>query len=243
MLPVLDKLLWSGVKPQEAPQLVFIVGVPRSGSTYLYQLLTATGRYGYIDNLTQYLSDKSFRTALYVSNARHKNPPHDCFKSHHGNTEQCGLSAPNEGGKYFRSLRHSDYSRLKRDFQYVQSKINRPFVLKNLYVSLEIEQLKEILPEAKYIHLVRNRADNVQSILKARKDLNIGATEPWSAFPETTRHFSGEEELVNYQYDSITEYIEQQLQANVQSIKVSYEDLRKQEQTVLTEINEFIHDA
>ena len=113
----------------------------------------------------------------------------------------------------------------------------------NLYVSLEIEQLKKILPEAKYIHIVRNRADNVQSILKARKDLNIGKTDPWSAFPETTKHFSGEEELVNYQYDSITAIIEQQLQANVQSIKVRYEDLRKNEQTVLTEINEFIHDA
>src|SRR5690242_9126044 len=63
-----------------ALQPVFIVGTPRSGSTFLYQLLTNQFDVAYIDNLAARLADV-LPLAMWVSHGCFGSKPHNSFTS------------------------------------------------------------------------------------------------------------------------------------------------------------------
>ena len=80
---------------------VFIIGAPRTGSTFLYQSITNSLDVAYIDNLVELFYD-SFCAGFFISKALYGNKPHNNFVSYHGNTRRLGgLHAPSECGAFW----------------------------------------------------------------------------------------------------------------------------------------------
>ena len=92
---------------------VFIVGEPRTGSTIFYQIITNYFNVAYPDNLVNFYRRNAFigfALSKFIFNGR----AHNCYSSNFGNTDNCGLHAPNEFGQFW-------YRWLPRDRHFVTS--------------------------------------------------------------------------------------------------------------------------
>lgn len=219
---------------------VFIIGVPRSGSTLLYQLITKFFDVSYINNFV-YAARENIYYGFIFSNIFFKNKKHNSFNSDYGTTYKSGLNAPNEGGmiwnKWFsedevyfdnNSLSEEKKNDLKNIIKAILIKYNKPFVIKNLMFSQRLKVIKEIFPDAKIIHIKRLPEYNAQSIYKARKKLNM-SDEWWSTKPQNYK------ELLNLslieQSASQVYYIEKQINEDLKLfdsnniLTINYENL------------------
>lgn len=153
----------------EAP--IFIVGLPRSGSTLLYQILTEHYKLTYFSNFSSvFVSYPASISCL--SQAFQKITRLKSYKSNYGITP--GLFSPSESGgiyRYWSKLGEKKRStKVKNTINKISSVYNRPFIWKNLNLSNEIEFLNEIFPNALFIKIERDLEYIVQSIfLKMRK--------------------------------------------------------------------------
>ncbi len=180
--------------PHEVPLShppVFIVGAPRSGSTLLYQLLVVRFDVAYLSNLHCRLPGAP---ALVERMAGRRLEPPAAFSSDHGRTD--GLAAPSECGPYwYRFFRRSpqyvpledadpDALRdLRASVRALGDAAGRPVVFKNLLNSLRLEPLGAAFPEAIFLVVQRDLADNVASILAARRSVLGDEAAWWSAEP------------------------------------------------------------
>ncbi len=174
---------------------VFIIGVPRSGSTILYQAITATMDIGYINNLICSLYNSlplGFKLSKYI----YSNSTHTCFNSSFGHTTDYGYNAPSECGSFwYRWLprdKHfidwNDFDRnivhkIRQEVYSASNIIKRPIVFKNLNAGQRLRLISRTFPNARIIHIKREAAYNIQSILKARRNNNIPEHSWWSIKP------------------------------------------------------------
>lgn len=174
-------------------QPVFIIGAPRTGSTILYQ--TITNRYDvlYIDNLACKFYKNLF-FGMWLSNKIFKQKAHNCFQSDHGNTK--GLHAPSEcGGFWYRWLptdKHFiDYSdisdcmvdEIRDELTAIINCFDKPIIFKNLNMGQRMRLIQKIFPEAKFIFVRRDPLFTAQSIINAKRKLNISDDHYWSIMP------------------------------------------------------------
>lgn len=236
ILELIAKLVYRNEKPA---RVIFICGVPRSGSTFLYQELTNTLKFGYTDNYTQYVTEKSFIGGNIVSEYFLRRAPHNCFKSIHGTTNDCGLCAPNEAGKYWSIARESNnIEHVRGDFQIINAITNKPYIVKNLYTSLMIASISNVLPDARFIHIKRDKVSNVNSLIKARKKLGVLSNEDWSVMPDYEMPFLTEEERVEYQYDEINRIVTQGLK-DKRSFEIEYQNFLHNKERYIQDLLNF----
>ena len=247
----LERKRYENITTHTAP--VFILGVPRSGTTILYQSITNFLDVSYIDNLVN-LSRESALFGFFLSHLFFDNKPHNNFHSQLGKT--IGLHAPSEAGQYWykffpknipdidiQDVDQRKMNDLKKDIDYVLNKYKRPYVIKNLYFVERIRIIKKYLPSAKYIVVERDEVDNICSIYRVRKALG-DLTAWWSVKP---RFFS------EIQTSSVWEEIAAQvLMINLQIRKdlsdyskekiffLKYEDFFNSPAEILKEIASFI---
>jgi len=174
------------------PQVpILILGPPRSGSTLLHQLLVRRFRVGYLSNLhcRLYGGPSLVERALRGRGA----PPGD-FTSTHGRTE--GRLAPSECGEFwYRFFRRSpqyvpleeadpgSLRRLRAAVRELARAAGRPLVFKNLLCSLRVRPIATALPEALFLVVRRDEADNARSLLAARRRVHGDEATWWSAQP------------------------------------------------------------
>ncbi|MGM0478972.1 MAG: sulfotransferase [Bacteroidota bacterium] len=174
---------------------IFILGVPRSGSTYTYQLVTSVFNVNYIDNLID-VFHKNIRFAFKLSKWVYKGKRHQVFKSEFGNTMSYSWHAPSECGpfwyQYFPrssyyispdNIKEVDLEAFSSDIHWLSNKFSEPTVFKNLMVSGRIYALHKACPNAKFLFIKRDPFFNAQSIIQARRKLGIPENEWWSAKP------------------------------------------------------------
>ncbi|RMG82546.1 MAG: sulfotransferase [Bacteroidetes bacterium] len=181
----LEKLL--SPEPSVCPVIV-IVGVPRSGTTLLYQLMTNVFQVGYFDNVSQLLYPYPL-TGLHWSRKIYDNKPHNVFRSYYGRTYPYSMHAPSEMGIFWQQyfpkekiiLHPKEYQSEIKNVSKVFDKIlryeKRPFVLKNTYLSVRPAVVNQ-LPGVKVIHVKRNEEDNALALLAARKQF-LGNENAW----------------------------------------------------------------
>ena len=193
--------IWENKELKEIDQIqshwepIFIVGAPRSGSTYLYQLLSNHFDLLYPDNLTAHFHHNPI-FAFHLSNFFYKNKAHNSFQSEHGRTYSSGLHAPNEfTGFWYRwfpinkdhvtadEVTQETTKEMRAVIYSISNHFQKPILFKNLYNSLRLEYLHQVFPNAKIIFIQRNHPDQIQSILKARKRDLIDPNEWWSLKP------------------------------------------------------------
>lgn len=235
---------------------IFILGVPRTGSTILYQFITAFFNISYIDNLIN-LSRQNLFFGFWLSNRIFKNKSHNSFSSSFGNTQQEGLHAPSEAGQVWyewlpkgdvvlnkNSVSDKKKKSFKKNILAILNKYEKPLIIKNLYFNLRIKLLYEIFPTAKFIIIKRNPLYIAQSLYIGRKKNNDNINKWWSIKPKNFEDLS----KLNV-YDQIAGqiyYLEQQLYNDIalyskeNILEVSYENLNKFSIEDLNKLKKFL---
>ncbi|MFW6275598.1 MAG: sulfotransferase family protein [bacterium] len=149
---------------------IFIVGLPRSGSTLLYQLITNYFKVSYFSNLSAFFfAYPAIITSLTLP--FHKNFKIKNFESNFGFTS--GLFSPSEAGAiyryWFNGLKY-EMDLIKNTTEKITDILKRPFVWKNLNLSYEIERLHKLYPDALFVFVERDLEYICQSIY--RRTLN-----------------------------------------------------------------------
>jgi len=166
---------------------IFIIGPPRSGSTLLYQLVTAHYDFAYLSNAHCRLFGAPALVERILHDRIAEYPPQ--FESKYGRTE--GWGSPAECGEFwyrwfprhpqYTSLEDADPETMRKMRGTIRSLMRasgRPIVFKNLHCSLRIRPLGTYLPEALFIVVRRNTVDNARSILAGRFR-NLGDYSTW----------------------------------------------------------------
>jgi len=234
---------------------IFIIGLPRSGSTLLYQLITNYLDVLYINNLNCALNPIFF-SSFKITNLLYKHKPHNCFHSEKGNTTQCGLNAPSECGKFWykwldknkkyyegKDLSEEKSEEIKADIYAVINKFNKSIIFKNLHIAQRIGLIKEIVPDAKFIYIKRDPLFIAQSIFKARKDLLIAPNDWWSVEPRNYHEirFNSIHEMIAKQVYHLEQQIDYDLSMYFPNkhLIINYGDLCNDYSKIISEISKF----
>lgn len=166
---------------------IFFIGVPRSGSTLMIQVITDALDIGYISNRHCQL----FGVPVLAERLFHplKNKPLSNYQSNHGTTH--GAHAPSECGEWwYRFFRRkpahvtlNDVDPLKMQafrcsIAALTNAIDKPILFKNLYASMRLEAIAKYIPESLFIVTHRREVDNAHSLLEARYR-NFNSYKPW----------------------------------------------------------------
>lgn len=233
---------------------VFIVGAPRSGSTLLYQLVTDCLDVGYVAN-----AHASWPGGPALVEARRHllahRPARTDFSSTYGATE--GDLGPSECGPYWYrffprrphhapagSVDAATIAAIRASVAAFADAASRPVVYKNLFTTVRMGPLAEALPEARWIWISRDVADNAHSLLEGRLS-NHGSIDEWfSVEPpgvEDLRALPPEQQVVE-QVRRLDRLVATEL-ASIgadRSLHVRYEDLCSRPLDELQRIRDFL---
>jgi hypothetical protein len=154
----------------------FILGPPRSGTTLLYELMLTRYQFAYLSNLAHrfYLTP----VAATLLGRRGIQQWQGSFESAYGHIE--GWAAPNEGGwiwnRWFPEESYLSEDRaaalpvetIRPTIQSLCNVLDAPFLNKNVMHSVHMRLLDAIFPGCLFVHLQRDPAENMRSILRAR---------------------------------------------------------------------------
>ena len=191
---------------QETPSLppLFILGTPRSGTTYCMQWLAASGAFSYPSNLIarfwrtpaigavcqQMLTDPAYDFRGEFADVSFSGLEN---RSELGKTQ--GLLSPNEFWYFWRSIFPGDgdigidlaqatgpqfnaFAEKLQDFAAVRAK---PVVTKGMIVNHQVTAFAKGLPNALFIHLDRDPHASAWSLLQARERMH-GERSIWYSF-------------------------------------------------------------
>jgi len=177
--------LLRGWRPSQ-PQL-FILGLPRSGTTLVYQYIVHRLKVAYFTNGVGAFP-KSPCLVTWWEHTR-RGEYHSDFKSSYGHA--LGASAPHEAGSVWaRWFGYDDYIRREdlsdRDVEELRATVNcvqriyggMPFVNKNVKHLLRLDALQKVFPSAAFLVVHRELPDVALSVLRARS-ANGGDPQRW----------------------------------------------------------------
>jgi LPS sulfotransferase NodH len=181
---------------QPGAALCFIVGVPRSGTTLLHQLMARYLDVGYISNFVA----RYWMAPLHGSREwrrRYGTSAHGGVgDSQFGVAE--GPHAPHEFSWFWRywapfeksdqltdaELRTIDWTSPRRELEALGGWWQRPLVLKNLnHVDYHVEWFAGLFPGSRFVWIERELTYCAQSILQARRDRYGDEAQWWSVRP------------------------------------------------------------
>ena len=158
--------------------LVFIIGVPRSGTTLLSQLVSFYLNVSYINNLVAaFWSAPLYGIALSTKILSSATPS---FRSSFGKTE--GLGEPHEFGYFWKELfrydmrfqptveieERIDWDRVQRSLRSIGHAFGTAVTFKYLPVCWHLARLKEALPEALFVRVRRSPIESARSLIQFR---------------------------------------------------------------------------
>lgn len=247
--------IYGNKPPIQSP--VFIIGAPRTGSTILYQILTNYFDLLYPDNLVDLFRRNMF-IGFWISHHIYNDKPHNCYRSRFGNTEQCGLHAPNEFGQFwYRWLpKHKHFIeadevsasallQMKLNLTAVLSYFEKPLLFKNLNMGQRLRMLAQILPNSKIIWIKRDPLLTAQSIYNAKKRLKLKPNEWWSVMPPNyneLKNLDACEQIIKQIFFIERQiFLDKKLFPEKQLLTIEYESLSSNLNDLLDKIRRFIH--
>lgn len=223
--------------------LIYIVGAPRSGTTFLSQALSYSLEVGYINNLIARFWTKPSLGILLSNRLLEKNGRDTIsFSSRHGTTSTIG--DPHEFGNLWTeifNLSQCKTHHLTKEEQIhlddVQNKylledeilvsFKKPVLFKNIICGFHAEYLTKIHPNSLFIFIERNNIDTISSILKVRKERLNDVSKWWSLKPKSFQDVLSDDptmEVTRQVIYSKREFIQELSKPNVNTYYLKYED-------------------
>jgi len=221
--------------------IIFITGAPRTGSTFLYQILTNQLDVVYLSNLSN-LFYHSLCTGILLHDKFFGSWPHDSYTSDNGRTRR--LIEVNESGKFWyqwypksdQIIQEEDLSQEQKEqlqsiLWAICNRFKKPLVFKNQHIAHRIGSLAGIFPGSIFIHIKRNPYSTAESIIRHRKRFG-GSKDAWySVKPpqyEEIKNLDYREQVVRQIY-GVDQMIEKQLSGLPEygKLTVDYEQLEE----------------
>ncbi len=175
---------------EEYPTL-HVVGVPRSGTTLLYQLVASGLEVGYVNNLVA----ATWRAPVYGLRLSRKlglERPESSFESSFGRTQ--GIAEPHEFGYFWNDhLRYPglaeqppghdatiDWPYLRRVLLNMAHENRGPMAFKPMLLTWHLEPMLEHMPRTCYVWIRRDLKQNALSLLDMRRSL-YGSYDGWAS--------------------------------------------------------------
>lgn len=237
--------------PERLP-ILYIVGVPRSGTTLLSQLVSRYLPVGYINNL---IARCWLRPAIGIALSRSLFGDHAregiTFHSSYGTTQE--VVGPHEFGYFWRhwlpldqapnhhlsaeAQASVDQPGLKRALEEeILGAFGAPVVFKNVICGFHAALLTRLHPASLFIHITRDPYAAATSILEARH-LRYGSYDVWWSLKPSSYPFRHRgdpaAEVAQQVLDCRQEFERELAQPGVRSMTVTYEDLCASPATVL----------
>ena len=250
-----ERLFFSKNCKCPAPQL-FILGLPRSGTTLIYQYIVhrlnvsyftyGVGKFPCAPCVTTFIQYKLH--GQYQSG----------FGSSYGRDSGASAVAPREAGGWwcrffdinnymgFDDVTEENIFKLQNTIACVQNIFGgRPFVNKNVKHLLRMEAIEEIFPNSKFLIVDRAISDVAISILRGRYNNLPNPNQWWSVRPtdyEKLKDLSIEEQVVN-QCVSLKNKLEKDLSRlpPERIIRIHYEDFCENPEEIIQKIKSCIN--
>ncbi len=188
--------------------LILIMGGPRSGTTLMLQWLAASGHFGYPSNLLarfyqaprigamiqEMLLNPRYRYREDFADLQPYSYQHS-FSSDLGKTQ--GLAAPNVFWYFWRRFfdfgerpyldgekwARADTRGFLRELAGMEAVFDKPFVMKGIIANWNVSRLNSLFEQVLFIHVRRDPAQQMNSILKARERFRGDRTLWWGFKP------------------------------------------------------------
>ena len=171
--------------------VLFIIGLQRSGTTLLSQLLAKHFDIGYINNLMARFWLNPV-VGIRVSQNILGDQKNISFASEYGNTSD--VSEPHEFGHFWKywlkiakddpdeltadQLDKIDWTGLKRELVRITSVFGKPVFLKQLMLGFQASRIAKEIPFSKFVYIDRNLTDIAKSTLRVRRR-RYGRDDAW----------------------------------------------------------------
>lgn len=231
---------------------ILITGVPRSGTTYLYQLMAAKLPFCYISNLMARFYAAPLTGAWLQSRVIHSELGElASYKSIHGVTRR--VYEPHEFGYFwarnipFNGDNHEDidpsivnnsFIRMESILQSIAGIFQEPVLYKCMIAPFVLDKFFAHT-SVFVVHIHRDRSEVVSSIIRAR-EARLGSSHRWwSIRPSGWREFIKEapQAQICWQYDKVFNAIRESCYMYPQrSLEVNYADILSSPELILSEI-------
>lgn len=233
----LDRRLFAPT-PFARPSPLFIVGVPRSGTTLTLQVLAHALRTTCIPRVLDH--GYGLSNAVLRACRKRLQHPRPVFRSVRGRTP--GLLSPGEGYGFWRrwfpqdadgahfhrpQLSPGDAIDLQRAIHELQGHWQAPLLAKCVYLTFSITAIADAVPGARFLMVTRDPVSIAASLIRARRA--IAARDWWSIRPPGYEHWLGKPpvEQVIWQVAETRRRCQEQLHALPANRwkKLAFEDL------------------
>jgi hypothetical protein len=233
---------------------VFVIGLPRSGTTLVSQLLAYCLDAGYVNNFVA----RFWRAPVHgirLSRLIVGEPGEASFESDYARTNR--LEDIHEYGYFWRfwlnkhtfdDVVHAreredeiDWSGLERTLANVQREFGKPFVAKNMLGAYHMPKLRAVLEQVVYVYIERDPLDVAVSILDARRKYYSDPNAWWSYVPPEYPLLEGRDyrEQIAGQIHYLTRFYERALAEVGEEavVRVTYEQLCRDPAGVLDAVS------
>lgn len=236
--------------------VIFIVGVPRSGTTLLFQLMTRYLDTGYVNNYTaRYWMAPIYGAASY-RRRRGTAGEKGALESAFGGTS--ALDDPHEFSWFWqfytefgehdhldeRELRAIDWRPIRREILALAGWFDNPLVFKSInYHNYHVDWFRRLLPDARFVWIQRDARYTAQSILAVRAQRYGDRARWWSVRPRDVAAWRDRspEQQVAHQIGDIEQALEQGFAKlpEGKGLRLTYEALTRQPAEALAELGRF----
>ena len=155
----------------------FILGLPRSGSTFLHQILTMSFDFNYISNIKAYFYENIIFGNMLHNQLKRKNTFQSNFFSQYGNTK--GPLEPNEWGWFWRKwfklkndehhiTRNVDWEGLKKELINAESINKTPLLFDTPFINGNLNLFLKNIGPIIIFNLNRSKKAIFKSLINAR---------------------------------------------------------------------------
>ncbi len=248
------KKIESAVNDISQLPIIYIVGVPRSGTTLLSQLICKYLNVSYIDNIAAKFWMNPVVGMNLSESLKNKEENKLTLNSIHGVTRD--VFGPHEFGYFWRhwfllddamshklssvELNRLDINGFRKRLYEILAVKNLPMVFKNVICGFQAEWLTSAHQNSIFLYMKRDIGEVCSSILKARYDRYGDYSNWWSLMPPTVdeilRINDPVEQVVRQVTDCSIEFEKELIKPYINFLEIEYNELCNSPSVVLNRI-------